>query len=237
MNPEAPPSPQGRQFVSFAFHRLLPEIRRLPPEERGDMLKEAGGVLEELRRSLILRSYTLQGLHTGVDFMLWAIGGSMEDIHTVTSSLMKTGLGGYLETPYAYLSMTKRSTYVDRHVHPGQEGRRERIVPGDHRYLFVYPFVKTRAWYALDQAIRQVLMDEHIAVGHRFPTVTLNTTYSYGLDDQEFVLAFETDHPEDFLDLVMALRETKVSQYTLRDTPTFTCMAKPLWQLLEELLA
>lgn len=236
MAPEAPPDPQGRQLVSFAFHRLLPEARRLPPEQRMNMLKEAGMVLEGFRQRLILRTYTLQGLHAGVDFMIWAIGGSLEDIQALTSSLMKMELGGYLETPYSYLSMTKRSIYVDRHVHPGQEGRRERIVPGDHRYLFVYPFVKTRAWYALDQATRQALMDEHIAVGHRFPTVKLNTTYSYGLDDQEFILAFETDRPEDFLDLVMALRETKVSQYTLRDTPIFTCITKPLLQLLEELL-
>jgi hypothetical protein len=65
MNPEAPPSPQGRQFVSFAFHRLLPAVRQLPPEQRRNMLKEAGMVLEELRRRLILRTYTLQASTPG----------------------------------------------------------------------------------------------------------------------------------------------------------------------------
>ena len=68
------------------------------------------------------------------------------------------------------------------------------------------------------------MMNEHIRVGHKYPRVRLNTTYSFGLDDQEFVLAFETDYPTDFLDLVMELRETEASSYTLRDTPIFTCL-------------
>jgi chlorite dismutase len=69
------------------------------------------------------------------------------------------------------------------------------------------------------------MMDEHIRVGHEWPDVKLNTTYSYGLDDQEFVVAFETDHIGRFLDLLMALRLTEASRFTLRDTPSFTCTA------------
>ncbi|MBT1617402.1 chlorite dismutase family protein, partial [Klebsiella pneumoniae] len=86
-----------------------------------------------------------------------------------------------------------------------------------------YPFVKTRAWYALPFDERQEMMDEHIRVGSKYPSVKLDTTYSFGLDDQEFVVAFETDEPADFLDLVQDLRETKASMYTLRDTPMYTC--------------
>jgi nitrite reductase/ring-hydroxylating ferredoxin subunit len=72
-------------------------------------------------------------------------------------------------------------------------------------------------------------------VGRRYPTVKLNTTYSYGLDDQEFVVAFETDEPADFLDLVMELRETQGSAYTLRDTPIFSCIAMGLREALDTL--
>jgi chlorite dismutase len=133
-------------------------------------------------------------------------------------------MGPYLDTAYAYLSMTKRSVYVREHQHDGQEGSRLRLAPVGAKYLFVYPFVKTRAWYALPLAQRQAMMNDHIRIGHKYPRVRLNTTYSFGLDDQEFVLAFETDHPGDFLDLVMELRETEASAYTLRDTPIFTCV-------------
>ena len=76
-------------------------------------------------------------------------------------------------------------------------------------------------------------MDVHIAMGHKYPTVKINTTYSFGIDDQEFVVAFESDHPADFVDLVMELRETQSSKYTIRDTPAFTCIRKPIKEVLE----
>ena len=46
-----------------------------------------------------------------------------------------------------------------------------------------------------------------------------------GLDDQEFVVAFDTDDAGAFLDLVQRLRTTEASAFTLRDTPTFTCVS------------
>ena len=79
------------------------------------------------------------------------------------------------------------------------------------------------------------MMDEHVRVGRKYPTIRLNTTYSYGLDDQEFVVAFEGDNPAEFLDLVMELREVEASSYTLRDTPTLTCVQMSLWDLLDTL--
>ncbi len=131
--------------------------------------------------------------------------------------------------------MTKHSMYVSEHTHEGQEGTRLTIAPGGAKYLFVYPFVKTRTWYLLSQAERQRIMTVHIAMGHKYPTVKINTTYSFGLDDQEFVVAFESDYPADFLDLVQELRETESSAYTLRDTPMFTCISMPVREILEAL--
>ena len=129
--------------------------------------------------------------------------------------------------------MTKRSQYEDRLDPTTRE--KLKVKPGRAKYLFIYPFVKTRAWYLLPFEERQKMMDAHIEIGHRFPTVKLNTTYSFGLDDQEFVVAFETDSPEDFLDLVMALRETRSSEFTLRDTPIFSCIAGEPLAVLETL--
>ena len=83
--------------------------------------------------------------------------------------------------------------------------------------------VKTREWYALPAAERQRIMGEHIRIGHRYHEIQINTTYSYGLDDQEFVVAFEGDEPGLFLALVRELRDTEASSYTERDTPMFTC--------------
>src|SRR6202022_163757 len=106
------------------------------------------------------------------------------------------------------------------------------IAPTDRRYLFVYPFVKTRAWYRLSQQERQRQMSEHIAMGHKYPSVKINTTYSFGLDDQEFVVAFETDSVGDFLDLVQAMRVSEASTHTVRDVPSFTCVSMDIDDVL-----
>ncbi len=225
-----------RQYVNFRFFRTDPLWRRLPETEKEKGRKEFVRIFEDFRgKGVLLHSYSLLGIRAEADFLLWRISERLEDFQEMSSALLQTGFGKYISIPYSFLAMTKRSMYVDKHVHEGQEGRRTKIVPGESKYLFIYPFVKTREWYRLPKEKRQEMMDEHIKVGHKYPTVKLNTTYSFGLDDQEFVVAFETDTPADFLDLVMELRETEGSRYTLRDTPIFTCVKKPLETILKEL--
>lgn len=225
-----------RQFVNFRFFRVDPLWRRLSEGEKEKGRKEFLEAAESFRKQgLLLHSYCLVGIRAEADFLLWRISEVLEQFQEMSLALLKTGFGKYITIPYSFLAMTKHSLYVDRHAHPGQEGKRRRIVPGESKYLFIYPFVKTRDWYRLPKEKRQELMDEHIRVGHKYPSVKLNTTYSFGLDDQEFVVAFETDRPADFLDLVMELRETEASRYTLRDTPVFTCVKKPLEAILKQL--
>src|SRR5690606_4278815 len=133
------------------------------------------------------------------------------------------------------LSMTMRSQYTNE-VHPGAEKRdRLRRDGGVDEYLFVYPMAKTRAWYSLPATERQRMMDEHIAIGHRYHGIKINTTYSYGLDDQEFVVAFEGNEPGEFLALVRELRDSEASSYTLFDTPMFTCRLMETPELLAHL--
>jgi chlorite dismutase len=225
----------NRQSVNFAFYKVDLAWRRLPKEEREASKKEFGAAVEEWRQRMLLIPYSTVGLRPETDFMLWRIADSLDLLQEMSRQLNRTALGAYLTTPYSFVAMTKRSIYVDKHVHPGQEGRRAAIVPGEYRYLFVYPFVKTRDWFLLPIEQRQEMMDVHIKVGHQFPSVKLNTTYSFGLDDQEFVVAFESDKPADFVDLVMALRETEGSRFTLRDTPIITCIRKPIHETLDDL--
>jgi len=183
----------------------------------------------------LTRTYNLAGLRGDVDFMIWQVSEELEVFQRVATQFQNTGLGRYLRVPYSYLSQTRRSIYISQHQHEGQEGSRTHIRPYGSKYLFVYPFVKTRAWYALSFERRQAMMSEHFKIGHNYPSVRIHTTYSFGLDDQEFVLSFESDSPSDFLDLVMELRETEASSYTLRDTPTFSCVAMSPAEILEAL--
>jgi chlorite dismutase len=213
-----------QQAVHFSFYKLRPEWWQLSQDERRRLAEEFAKLLETWNDRLLLVSYSLAGIRADCDLMLWKAASSIDELHALGLDISTCAIGRYLEPAYAYLSLTKRSIYVRDHQHEGQEATRLRISPVGARYLFVYPFVKTRAWYALPLEKRQAMMNDHIRVGHKYPRVRLNTTYSFGLDDQEFVLAFETDHPSDFLDLVMELRESETSQYTERDTPIFTCL-------------
>jgi len=223
--PEAPPETRvTRQFVNFAFHNVDAAWRRLPEAEREQGKREFVAACERFEREGgILVPYSLVGIRADCELMLWRIHHEIESLQEHAAALLRTGLGQYLEPAHSLLGMTKRSVYMDR-IHPGHDEDRMHVVPGKYKYLFVYPFVKTRAWYMLDHETRQRLMDGHIRMGTTYPSVKLNTTYSFGLDDQEFVVAFESDRPDDFLDLVMNMRETEASSYTLRDTPTFTCV-------------
>ncbi len=235
-------APAARQFVRYAFYRLMPEWRRRPPEQRATDRAELAAIISELaeRDGVLLRSYTLVGTRGDADFMLWMVSQRLEELQELAARINATAIAGFLEQPYHYLAMTKRSTYVEKHVHADgapQEGRSNRLVisPSPRRYLFVYPFVKTRAWYRLHPDERQRQMDEHIAMGHRYPGVKINTTYSFGLDDQEFVVAFESDSVADFLDLVQEMRSSEASTHTVRDVPSFTCVATPIEEALAAL--
>jgi chlorite dismutase len=227
-------APTTRQYIRYLFYKTRPSWRELAPESRQLARLDLLNALEPYAERLaVLRAYSTLGTRADADFLLWQITERLEDFQELHAAVLRTQMGQHLETPYSYLAMTKRSQYVDRHEHPGQEGRRTRIKPTGRRYLFVYPMVKKRPWYRLSLEERQRAMDEHIRVGHEFPRVKINTSYSFGLDDQEFVVAFETDYPADFLDLVEKLRGGEASAYTERETPIFTCVAGSIEEVLE----
>jgi chlorite dismutase len=233
-----------REYVRFAVLKLDPAWRRLPAAERERHKDELEQLVGEWGRKLMIYSYSLVGTRGDADLLLWQASRSLEQLHAFAAACNGTALGGWLAPAHSYFAMTKRSIYLNRYEEEyvskyGGDEKLERariaINPQGSKYLFVYPMAKTRAWYELPHEDRQRMMDEHIRVGHEWPDVKLNTTYSYGLDDQEFVVAFESDHPGRFLDLLMALRLTEASSYTLFDTPAFTGLALPMRDALDAL--
>lgn len=225
----------SRDFVKYSFFKVSPEWRRLPPGERQYSKSEFAGVVAEFSDRVTMASYSLVGTKSDADFMLWKISPTLEAVNELLAQLNRTELGKFLGMSHSYLAMTRRSPYVDQHQHEGQEGASPTMRIIGRKYLFIYPFVKTHDWYQLSSEERQRMMNEHFVIGHRYPEVKISTAYSFGLDDQEFVLGFETDEPGSFLDLVAELRESEARPYTLRDTPIFTCVSKPLRACLDDL--
>ena len=216
------PDRTRRQFLNYAFFKVDPAFRRLPAEERREMACAFEQLLCEWQAGddLIMRTYSLVGLRADADFMLWRISFELDSFQAMQAAINCSALGAYLSQPYNFLSLQKRSQYVNR---VEGSGHGVELLPGEGKFLFVYPFVKTRAWYDLSPHARQGMMDEHIHAASPFKGVRLNTSYSYGIDDQEFIVAFDSDYPQEFVDLVQRLRYTEASLYTSRDTPMFTC--------------
>ena len=216
-----------RHVVKYTFLKVDPAWRRRPEEQRAADKREFVAACEDFAAERLLRAFSTVGTRGDTDLMLLAQATSLERIHEFHVVLAQSGLMEWCTQPYSFLAMTKPSEYSD-------ESRLE-VRPAHSKYLFVYPFVKTREWYALPADQRWTIMQEHIKVGREYPDIDLNTSYSFGLDDQEFVVAFEGDDPARFLDLVQRLRTTEASRYTKRDTPTFTCVAASVERALSAL--
>lgn len=223
-----------RQYVKFTFFGIDPEWRKLPGEKRDRGRHQLTNLLGGSAETMTTRTYSTVGTRTNTEFLVWQIAEDLWPIQEFASQLLASDIGPYLRTTESFLALTRKSMYKNP-KHPGAAAARERIKPLDRKFLFVYPFVKTREWYGFPREERQRMMNQHIEVGHKYHSVKINTTYSFGIDDQEFVLAFEADDPKVFLDLVMELRETEASRYTLRDTPMFTCRLMQGDELLDHL--
>ena len=204
------------QYVAYTFYRVDPAWRRLPVEERQAAKDAFADVVEDFAdRFDHLRAYTTAGVRPETDFFLWKITERYDALGELGAALNGTPLAGWLETPYSYLATTKASQYTSAR-------KARKITPHGLPYLVVYPFVKVRPWYALSEADRQRAMDEHMVIGREeFPGIKNHTTYSFGIDDQEFMTAFECEEPADFMHLMLRLRDSEASSYTERDTPIF----------------
>ena len=224
---------QERALMRYALYRVDPAWRTLPDEERAlhkkELLARFAGELP-----LEVHTYSTVGLRADADILLWEIATEPEQLQAFQALLNATALGRALHPTYSYLAMTRRSRYLKGHTHEGQESETP-AGPIGARYLFVYPMDKKREWYKVPFDERRRMMAEHFKVGHKYPGVKIHTGYSFGLDDQEFVVAFEGESPGEFLDLVEELRGSDASAYTARDVPIFTAVRAPLETILDQL--
>lgn len=229
---QPPAAAEPREYVRWAFYKFAPSWRALDAATRWRALGELERALAEPVAPWQL-CYSLAGLRADVDFAVWLkTAAGTEPLQEFERRIRASAAGDHLDLTHNFISMTKPSPYARGLSDAAREALR--AYPDGAPYVFVYPMVKTRPWYELPAEERAKIMREHIAVGHRYPRIRINTSYSYGLDDQEFIVAFEGDDPAEFLDLVQDLRYTRASSYTLRDTPMFTCVLRSPAQLVRE---
>jgi chlorite dismutase len=196
---------------------------------KDEAAKEFSSLIDIANTKMKVMTYSTIGMRKESDFMLWSISDSVEKIQVLSSKVYTTVLGKYIDTSEVYLSASRPSIYSNKITPSFMEDDKPL------KYNIVYPFVKSREWYLLPFAKRSEMMKEHINVGKKFPQIRLNTSYSFGMGDQDFMLAFETDNLMDFQDLIMKLRETQVNRYVVRDTPMIVCVYKKIFDIIKSL--
>jgi len=219
---------QPKYFFNFSFFKIDPKWRWMADLAKEESAKELENIL--LNSPVKCRTYSTLGLRDDADLLLWFMSESIDDIQETISKIYLTVVGKYFIPSQVYLSSTRSSIYA-------KKGTELSFVTGNEpkKYVIVYPFTKTREWYLLPMEQRKVMMDEHITVAEKYPQVVLNTTYSFGIDDQDFMLAFESDDLHAFQNLIMDLRSTKVSVYVKVDTPMIVCVKKDIIPLITSL--
>jgi len=216
-------------YVQALALGLDPAWRRRPDADRAcdarDLLDALAG---EERTGATALTYSSVGIEPGVDVLLWRTAPTLDGLETSAAALLRAGLGRWLTVRHSLVGRIGPSQYVRKPTEQEQAP-----IGGDRRYLIVYPFTKSTEWYLLSREARQGVMNEHMRVGHDYPGVRQALAYSFGIDSQDFVVAYETDDLPAFGDLVRALRGTESRRSTVLDTPVLLGIRRPLPEILE----
>src|SRR5262245_54633238 len=215
-------------FVQYTGFKADAAWRRLPFAAREDGREAFAHAIEEAAPEIKTYPYSTVGMKTNCDLLLWRKGVSPITMQDLTSRLLQTGIGQYLEVAHNLYGFTRPSSYTRRPT------TQEQAIDLEDRqtYLIVYPFSKTTEWYLMSKEARQGVINEHMRIGHEYGDGRQVLLYTTAIDDQEFIAAYETEALPRFSALVPDLRATEARRYTLKDTPILTGIKRSLREAL-----
>ena len=174
----------------------------------------------------------LQATQPGVDLIVWSalLADDKQDPARFFENCAKAN------NPYRHLIDLKDSLWGFTRPSQYSKARSRQEVdpfePTRKQYLVIYPFSKTAEWYLMSREARQGMMNEHIRIGKQYEDISQLLLYSFGLQDQEFVVVYETDDLARFSDLVNELRDTEARRHTSLDTPVHSAIYHPAEETL-----
>jgi chlorite dismutase len=211
------------RFVHALALGLDPAWRRLPAAQRCEEAEDLAAAVSQ-ESAVVTHTYSMVGLQPGADLLLWSLGPTFDSLEERAASVLRSGMGTWMTVRESFLGVIQPSQYVKKPTPQEQS-----LFSGERaRYLIVYPFTKGTEWYLLGKEARQGIMNEHMRVGHEYPEVRQLLANSFGLDDMDFLVAYETDDLPKFSELVRALRGTDSRRSTVRDTPILTAIHRPI---------
>jgi len=221
----------GKTINHFMFLKLDTPFWNLSPAEKADFFSSFQSDFGKTVTSS--NFYQISPLKTDVDFLVWnavPVENEKDEANFFDHLSRAISARRPLIQPVAALwGYTRPSMYSRapsaQEIDPFAEQRLT--------YLVLYPFVKTVQWYLLGKDTRQGMMNEHIRIGHQYPEIKQLLLYSFGVQDQEFVVVYETENLYRFSELVNELRGSDAREYTERDTPLYT----GVWRSAAEMAA
>jgi peroxiredoxin len=217
-------------YAHFLVLRSTPGLRALDAPARDQAFHEADVLLKEWSDRVTLRgAYSTVGLRADADLVLWLVAPSIELIQDLAVALRRTDLGRRLELSHAFTGIVRPAEFTRNHAPAFVRGEAPR------RFLCVYPFVRTPEWYLLPPEERAALLREHGEIGREFPDVLANTTSAFGINDWEWILAFEADDLGRIVDCIRRLRGAEARRYTKVEIPFVTGIRKDVPAALADL--
>ena len=222
----------GNIYSSFMFIKLQPDFRRLISNEKIAAKQEFENMVGACQEKVFLRTYMVSGLRADSDILFWRMSDDLAYLQEVCARTFSTGAGKYFTPVHSFLG-----------VHHGPEAAQPKkdldfgFLPRDtfgrHRYMLLHPVVKAHTWYELSEEEREKLLAERGRVLTRYKDIQENFFLSYGLDDQEIIVAREAKTLEDLISATQELRQQRIKNYTTVDKPVFLCLGRDLREIMD----
>jgi chlorite dismutase len=218
-------------YAMYPVFRATEELRRLGPDEVEDAAQEVENLHKEVSDRIELRgAYSTVGFRPDADLMLWWVAHSPDDVQDMLVELRRTQLGRRLEMTWSFMGVVKPAEFSPDHAPAFVKGTPPK------KYACVYPYVRTIDWYLLPAEERGEMLAEHGVMGREYPDVLANTTSAFGLNDWEWILAFEADDLDRIVECLRRLRDARARRYTKEEVPFVTGIRKDLRLAIADLV-
>jgi peroxiredoxin len=196
-----------------------------------DAAQEVENLFKEISAEVSVRGvYSTVGLRADADLMLWLVSPTIDSAQDAIVRFRRTALGRALEMTWSFVGVVKPAEFTPDHAPAFVKGEPPK------RYLSVYPFVRTAEWYLLPREERAALLRDHGVIGREFPDVLANTTSAFGINDWEWILAFEADELGRIVDCIRRLREAEARRYTKEEVPFVSGIRKDVRDAVRDLV-
>jgi hydrogen peroxide-dependent heme synthase len=196
-----------------------------------DAAQEVENLFKELSEGVSVRGvYSTVGFRPDADLLMWLVTSTPDAAQDAIVRFRRTALGRSMVLMWSFMGVVRPAEFTADHAPAFVKGEPPK------KYMSVYPFVRTPEWYLLPREERATLLADHGVMGREFPDVLANTTSAFGINDWEWILAFEADELGRIVDCIRRLREAEARRYTKEEVPFIMGIRKDVREAVRDLM-